>query len=61
MQPAENKTYNSPKEQEEERAKIAAGTSYTERFHILMRLIRVSAMINNAKIISSPVLPAKNH
>lgn len=38
----------------------ASSTTYTERFYTLMRLIKVSAMIKNATIISSPVLPEKN-
>jgi hypothetical protein len=51
--------YNSAKEAEEARVLRAAESSYTERFHTLMRLIRVSGMIKNAKIISSPVIPLK--
>jgi hypothetical protein len=32
----------------------AAKKTYTERFHTLMRLIRISSMISNSKIIESP-------
>ncbi len=49
--------YNSEKELEEARAREASQTSYTERFYILMRLIKISRMIRNAKIIQSPQLP----
>jgi len=52
-------TYNSNKELAEARAREAAASTYTERFHTLMRLIKVSAMIKNATIISSPSLPEK--
>lgn len=50
-------TYNSQEELENSRRIEASKTSYTERFHILMKLIKVSAMISNAKIISYPKLP----
>ena len=51
--------YSSEKELEHARLVAAATTTYTERFYTLMRLIKVSAMIKNATIISSPVLPQK--
>lgn len=50
-------TYNSSEELEHARAVEAGNTSYTERFRTLMRLIKVSAMLKNATIISSPTLP----
>ena len=31
----------------------AAKKTYTERFHTLMRLIRISSMISNSKIVES--------
>ncbi len=34
----------------EERAKIRSQTSYTERFDLLMKLIRISRMLKNVKI-----------
>jgi len=49
--------YNSKKELEQARIKEASQTSYTERFYTLMKLIKVSNMIRNAKIIHSPQLP----
>ena len=52
-------TYKNNQELEEARAIEAAASTYTERFYTLMRLIKVSAMIKNAKIISSPSLPEK--
>jgi hypothetical protein len=51
--------YNSAKEAEDARILQAAKSSYTERFYTLMRLIKVSVMIKNAKIISAPVIPQK--
>ena len=59
MQKANFKIYSSMLEMENDRALQASKTTYTERFYTLMRLIKVSAMIRNAKIISSPVLPEK--
>lgn len=59
MQKANFKTYSNMLEMENDRALQASKTTYTERFYTLMRLIKVSAMIRNAKIISSPVLPEK--
>jgi hypothetical protein len=47
--------YSSPQEMELARLKEAAKKTYTERFHALMRLIRISSMLSNAKI----VYPAK--
>jgi hypothetical protein len=32
----------------------AAAKSYTERFYTLMRLIKISSMISNAKVVKSP-------
>lgn len=60
MQKANYKTYNSMLEMEKARSLQASRTTYTERFYTLMRLIKVSAMIKNATIISSPVIPEKN-
>ena len=54
MQKANIKTYNSLEELENARVIEASKFSYTERFHILMLLIKISSMIRNAKIISSP-------
>ena len=59
MQKASFKTYSSMLDMENDRALQASKTTYTERFYTLMRLIKVSAIIRNAKIISSPVLPEK--
>lgn len=56
---ANYKIYNSSQELEDARVLQASQTTYTERFYTLMRLIKVSAMIRNAKIISSPILPEK--
>ena len=36
------------------RIKAAAQTTYSERFYTLMKLIKISSMISNAKIISAP-------
>jgi hypothetical protein len=47
--------YSSPQEMELARLKEAAKKTYTERFHTLMRLIRISSMLSKAKI----VYPAK--
>jgi hypothetical protein len=57
MQKVNFTTYNSKEELEKARALEASKASYTERFYILMRLIKISTMINNAKIIQSPKLP----
>jgi hypothetical protein len=40
---------------EEEKAVLAMKRSYTERFRLLMKLIRVSNMLKNAKIIYSKI------
>ncbi len=45
-------TYNSSQELEDARTLQASASNYTERFYTLMRLIKVSAMIKNAKIVS---------
>ncbi|MBC7654682.1 MAG: hypothetical protein H7098_09450 [Oligoflexus sp.] len=47
------KIYESAEELEIARLKQAANTTYTERFYTLTKLIRISKMINNAKIASS--------
>jgi hypothetical protein len=57
MQKAKITTYNSKEELENARAFEASQTTYTERFNMLMKLIRVSHLISKAKIIKSPVLP----
>jgi hypothetical protein len=57
MQKARIETYNSKEELENARAFEASQLSYTERFYILMKLIKVSNMISKAKIIQSPILP----
>ena len=57
MQKANFTIYNSKEELEKARAREASQASYTERFYTLMRLIKVSRMISNAKIIQSPNLP----
>ena len=54
MQKANFKTYNSLEELENARALEASKLTYTERFYVLMRLIKTSSMIRNAKIIISP-------
>jgi hypothetical protein len=46
--------YNSKEELEKARVFEASQTTYTERFYTLMKLIKISSMINNAKIISAP-------
>ena len=48
------KKYISKEALEEARALKASQTSYTERFYTLMKLIKVSSMISNAKILHSP-------
>jgi hypothetical protein len=57
MQKAGFIIYNSKEELERARAFEASQLSYTERFYILMKLIKVSNMINKAKIIKSPIIP----
>jgi hypothetical protein len=50
------KTYNSKEELENARAVQASLTTYTERFYMLMKLIKVSTMIKKATIISNPTI-----
>lgn len=57
MQKTGFKTYRSKEELENARAFEASQLSYTERFHMLMKLIKVSTMISKAKIIQSPIIP----
>jgi len=59
MQKAGTTTYGSKEELENARAFEASQTSYTERFYVLMKLIKVSSMVRKAKIIESPVIPNK--
>ena len=59
MESISYKIYNSKKELELARLKQALNTTYTERFYALTKLIRISKMISNAKIISSPQLKEK--
>jgi hypothetical protein len=54
MQKATFKTYSSREELEDARAYEASQSSYTDRFYTLMRLIKISTMIKNAKIIHQP-------
>lgn len=54
------KTYRSQEEMEFARAREAASSSYTQRFRMLMKLIKTSVMIKNAKIISNPSIPKNN-
>jgi hypothetical protein len=56
MQKTHFKTYSSREELENARALEAAQLSYTERFYILMRLIKIATMIKNAKIVHAPNL-----
>ncbi|MCX6312239.1 MAG: hypothetical protein NT084_11475 [Bacteroidetes bacterium] len=39
---------------EEEKRKIAMNRTYTERFDLLMRLIRIDKMLRQAKIVHQP-------
>lgn len=57
MQKTRITIYSSKEELENARALEDSKTTYTERFYILMKLIKVSNMISKAKIISSPILP----
>ena len=57
MQKARITTYSSKEELENARAFEAFQSSYTERFYMLMKLIKLSNMISKAKIIQSPILP----
>ena len=45
------KTKKSPFISEKEKDKINAARSYTERFELLMRLIRINRILKSAKII----------
>lgn len=54
MQQGSFKIYESKEALEKARALEASQLSYTERFHLLMRLIKTSIMISNAKIVASP-------
>lgn len=58
MHKAKFSKYDSWEEMETARAFEASQTSYTERFYILMRLIKISSMIRNARIIKSPEIPS---
>ena len=53
------KIYKSEEELEVARLKEAANKTFTERLYTLTKLIRISKMISNAKIISSPVFKEK--
>ena len=57
MQKAGITKYSSKEELEKARAFEASQSSYTERFYMLMKLIKVSDMIRKAKIIQSPIIP----
>jgi hypothetical protein len=57
MQKAGFTTYSNKEELENARAFEASRSSYTERFYMLMKLIKVSNMISKAKIIKSPIIP----
>ncbi len=46
--------FNSWDEMERANLKEASKKTYAERFALLMKLIKVSSMISNAKIIKSP-------
>ncbi len=50
------KTYNSKEALENARTIEAAATTYQERFYTLMKLIKISRIINNAKIIHFPTM-----
>jgi hypothetical protein len=54
MKNAPYKIYESEQALENARLIAAANTTYTERFHTLMKLIKISITIKNLKIISSP-------
>ncbi len=59
MENSPYKIYKSTEELETARIKEAANATYTERFYTLTKLIRISRMISDAKIISSPVMKEK--
>ncbi len=60
MQKAIVTQYNSKEELEKARLLEASKTSYSERFYTLMKLIKVSKTISNAKIIHSPKMIDNN-
>lgn len=60
MKKAKVNVYESQEELKNARIKDAAQSTYTERFYTLMKLIKVSTMISNAKIISSPEIKDPN-
>lgn len=60
MKKGDFKIYNSNSEAKKARVLRAAQTTYSERFYILMKLIKVSIMIKNAKIVSSPIITDKS-
>jgi hypothetical protein len=60
MQKAVVTTYNSKEELENARALQASKTTYTERFYTLMKLIKVSSMLSNAKIVQAPQIGNNN-
>ena len=60
MQKAIVTTYNSNEELENARALQASKTTYTERFYMLMKLIKISSMISNAKIVQTPQIGYNN-
>jgi hypothetical protein len=51
--------YDSEQALENARLQAAANTTYTERFHMLMKLIKISNTIKKVKIISSPKMEEK--
>ncbi|MEI7735233.1 MAG: hypothetical protein WCI49_07180 [Ferruginibacter sp.] len=60
MQKAIVTTYNSNEELENARALQASKNTYTERFYMLMKLIKISSMISNAKIVQAPQIGNNN-
>ena len=48
------KIYSSKIELENARVLAASKTTYTERFHTLMKLIKISNTVKELKIVSSP-------
>jgi hypothetical protein len=46
--------YSNGEEAEKAQLREAAEKSYTERFYTLMRLIKISSMVSNAKVTKSP-------
>ena len=54
MPKAKYTTYPSLAALENARVLEASKLTYTQRFHVLMRLIKISAMIQNAKIVTHP-------